>query len=331
MKIINFTLLIVLLAINTALAQKPKIVATTTIISDITSQIAGDKVNVISLVPIGGDPHLFEPIPQDAIKITEADLILMNGLTLEGWLNEFIENSGTKAKVVTTTKGITPIESSAYANSPDPHAWMDASNGIIYAENIKNALVDLDAQNKDFYEKNFADYKIKLEKLNIQIRAMLDSIPQEKRVLITSHDAFQYYGRKYGIRLESILGTSTDAQAQTSDINRLYQVISESKVPAIFIESTINPQTMMQIARDTKIRIGGKLYADSLGQPDTEAGTYIGMLLWNTRNIMNGLLGRMTQEENTTDNNKGSNSNWVFIGIIAILLTGGTWYMFRKV
>lgn len=330
----NYTLTTILIFVSMVVfAQKPKVIATTTIISDITAQIAGDKVAIECLVPVGGDPHLFEPIPQDAIKVSKANLILMNGLTLEGWLKEFIDNSGTKAKTVTTTEGIQAIESTAYANSPDPHAWMDASNGILYAENIKNALVELDGENKDFYEANFKNYKQQLEELDIELQAMIDSIPTDKRVLITSHDAFQYYGRKYNIRLESILGTSTDAEAQTSDINRLYKVINETKVPAIFVESTINPQTMMQIARDTKIRIGGKLYADSLGQPDSEAGTYIGMLRWNTRNIMNALLGRLPLEEEkiTSDNSSGGSMNWIIIGLIGTILIGGTWYMMRKV
>ena len=322
------TIFLLLFFISVYANEKPKVVATTTIIEDITKQLSGDKVEVISLVPVGGDPHLYDPVPQDAVKIANADLILKNGLTLEGWLNEFIENSGTKAQIFTVTEGVKPIESSAYANSPDPHAWMDASNGIIYAENIKKALIAIDGENTADYEAAFEVYKAKLEATGLQIKAMIDSIPADKRILITSHDAFQYYGRKYGLKLESILGTSTDAQAQTSDINRLYKVIKESKVPAIFIESTINPQTMKQIAKDTKIKIGGKLYADSLGAPDSEAGTYIGMLLWNTRNIANELLERVS-ETNTTKEEKSPNSWWLML-IIGILLLGGTFWMFRK-
>ncbi|MGB0861319.1 MAG: metal ABC transporter solute-binding protein, Zn/Mn family, partial [Saprospiraceae bacterium] len=267
----------------------------------------------------------------DAIVISKANLILKNGLTLEGWLNEFIENSGTKATTITVTEGIESIQSSTYANSPDPHAWMDAENGIIYAENIKNALVELDENNAEYYQANFEKYKEKLIEAEVFIKNLIDSIPIERRVLITSHDAFQYYGRKYGLKLESILGTSTDAEAQTSDINRLYSVIKKSGVPAIFIESTINPQTIKQIAKDTKVKIGGKLYADSLGEPESKGGTYIGMLVTNTQSIANALRG-ITNEasEETASKDNSSPTNWVFITIIAVLLIGGAGFMFKK-
>lgn len=313
-------------------ADKPKIVATTTIIADITRQIAEDLVEIKSLVPVGGDPHLYEPVPQDAILIVNANLILKNGFTLEGWLNEFIENSGTKAVVSTVTEGIAPIQSSVYANSPDPHAWMDAENGIVYAENIKNALVGLDPANAVVYETNCDAFKLKLTALNEEIKAMILTIPEGKRVLITSHDAFKYYGRKYGLQLESILGTSTDAQAQTSDINRLYQVIKATKVPAIFIESTINPQKLMQIAKDTKIKIGGKLYADSLGEPDGEAGTYEKMLRYNTQTIVNGLTGKgeLTAEERTTGTGIGMSGGSFLLYVLGGLLVGALWFFVRR-
>jgi ABC-type Zn uptake system ZnuABC Zn-binding protein ZnuA len=331
MKKYTTTLLFAALTLFSWAADKPNIVATTTIIADITYQIAGDKVTITSLVPVGGDPHLYEPIPQDAIVISKADLILKNGLTLEGWLNEFIENSGTKAAVATVTEGIEPIQSSTYANSPDPHAWMDAENGIIYAENIKNALVKLDADHAAEYETAFEKYKESLVETENIIKNLIDSIPADKRILITSHDAFQYYGRKYGLQLESILGTSTDAEAQTSDINRLYSVIKKSGIPAIFIESTINPQTIQQIAKDTKVKIGGKLYADSLGDPESEGGTYTGMLITNTRNIANALRGIVNEnDEKATSSKDSSSSNWIFVGIIAIILVGGAGFMFKK-
>jgi ABC-type Zn uptake system ZnuABC Zn-binding protein ZnuA len=320
-----------LLLVNNLLAvEQPKVVATTTIIYDLTLQIGGDLVEVSSLVPVGGDPHLYEPIPQDAIKIVKANLILMNGLTLEGWLTEFIENSGTKAKVVNTTNGITPINSDAYANSPDPHAWMDAANGITYALNIKNALKEIDPNNAATYENNFMALKTRLEALDKNIREQISSIPKEKRILITSHDAFKYYGRKYGLQLESIQGISTEAQAQTSDISRLYKVIQESKIPAIFIESTINPQTLEQIAKDTKVKIGGKLFADSLGEPDGEAGTYEKMLAFNTKTIVDGLTGKGKLEEVAAPKETGGSSFPLYAILIAGLLIGGAWWMFRK-
>lgn len=319
-------------AIATA-QDKPLVVATTSILQDITQAIAGEHLEVRSLVPIGGDPHLYEPIPQDAVTITAADLILTNGLTLEGWLNEFIANSGTSARVVTTTEGITPIQSATYAGSPDPHAWMDAQNGITYARNIAAALIALDPDHTDAYNAALAAYVARLEEVDADIRAMIANIPEAQRVLITSHDAFQYFGRRYGLRLESILGTSTDAQAQTSDINRLYQVIKKQQVPAIFIESTINPQTMKQIAQDTKVSIGGKLFSDSLGPDDSPAATYIGMLLWNAKTIMDALSieSDLADADDETRPTNNSRARWYLIITGLVLLIGaGLLYTFSK-
>jgi len=240
--------------------------------------IAGGMVNVECIVPIGGDPHLHEPTPRDAQMVNRADLIIKNGLTFEGWLNELIENSGTKAKTVRVTEGIQPIQSAEYENSADPHAWMDASLGLTYIKNIKDALSELDPDNADIYAFNYGVYKTQLEDLDQYIKTAIQKIPAQKRVLITSHDAFQYYGRAYGIRLEAILGTSTDAEAQTSDIIRLNKVIKASNVPALFVESTINPKLLKQLAKDNDIEIGGQLYADSIGDEESPAPTYIDML-----------------------------------------------------
>lgn len=330
-----FLILILALAVHlSAIAQeKPLVVATTSILKDITQSIAGDRVEVRSLVPIGGDPHLYEPIPQDAITITAADLIITNGLTLEGWLTEFIANSGTEAQVIVATEGITPIQSATYAGSPDPHAWMDAQHGITYARNIAAALTALAPADAAAFAESLSAYEARLTEVDADIQAMIDNIPEAQRVLITSHDAFQYFGRRYGLRLESILGTSTDAQAQTSDINRLYQVIQKQRVPAIFIESTINPQTMKQIAQDTKVSIGGKLFSDSLGPDDSPAATYIGMLLWNAKTIMDALSieNDMPEVGSDTDAPNPSRARWYLIITGLVLLIGaGLLYTFSK-
>ena len=186
-------------------------------------------LDVRSVVPIGGDPHIYEPTPGDAQLVAKANLILKNGLTFEGWLNELIENSGTRATVETITEGIKPIESIKYKNSTDPHAWMDASLGLIYIENIKKALIALDPDNADVFEYNYEIYRQQLVAMDTKIATAIQSIPEQQRVLITSHDAFRYYGKRYGVRVEAILGTSTDAEAQTSDIMNLNKVIQEQK------------------------------------------------------------------------------------------------------
>lgn len=301
-----------------------KVTATTTMIADIAQNIAGDKLEVSSIVPTGSDPHTFEPIPADVEKIRQVQLVLMNGLSLEGWMTEFVENSGTKAKVVITTEGIKTIKSATY-DTPDPHAWTDAANGIIYAENIKNAFVELDAANAATYEANFESYKAKLEALDAAVKTAIQSIPEKHRILITSHDAFQYYGQKYGLKMDAILGTSTDAEAQISDFVRVQKAIQETGVPAIFIESTINPQQLQQLAKDNGISIGGKLFADSLDKPEKKAGTYIGMIQANTETIVKGL----TAPKQETVEEEGE-TNWLFTGVIAALLLGGIFFMIRR-
>lgn len=329
MKNILLILLLVDLFVLQGLAQKQlKVVATASMIGDMAKNIGGDAIVVKTIVPIGGDPHIYEPTPADAQLVASADIILKNGLTFEGWLNELIENSGTRAAIITVTTDITPIESVKYKNATDPHAWMDASLGIVYCENIKNALAAADPGNKQMFEFNFGVYKKQLEELDKYIKTQITKIPEQRRILITSHDAFQYYGRRYGIRLESVLGTSTDAEAQTSDMVRLNQVIRENQVPAVFIESTINPKLLEQLARDNKIEIGGKLYADSIGDEQSPAPTYQDMLRYNTDIIVAALI-KAPEKQDVTSKNSGT--TWALYGLIGLLFLGGLFIFIKKV
>lgn len=324
-------LLFCCLIYNITFSQKPKVLATASMISDMTKNIANNFVDVELIVPIGGDPHTYEPTPGDAKKVTNADLVLKNGLTFEGWINELIENSGTKADVVTVTDGIQPIKSDKYSNSVDPHAWMDATLGQKYIENIKNALVKLDPKNKAAYEVNYAKYKKELEATHQHIVDQMYKIPKEQRVLITSHDAFQYFGRKYEVQLEAILGTSTDAEVQTSDIMRLGKVIKEQKVPAVFVESTINPKLLQQLAKDNKVVVGGQLYADSIGDKDSPANSYLNMLRHNANTILAGLsinkktkgFDKIAPLDDSHKMEENNSSNYILYGILGLLFIGG--------
>ncbi len=270
-------------------AEKPKVVASASMIADMATQIAGELIELSTIVPIGGDPHLHEPTPRDAQIISRAQLILVNGLTFEGWIAKLINNSGTQANIVTVTQGLQPLNSIEYANSADPHAWMTAQNGQIYIQNIRDALIHLIPEHKTIIEENYVRYKNKLSELETYISKSIQTIPPAQRVLITSHDAFQYYGRHYGLQLEAIVGISTESEAQTSDIMRVNRVIQEFSIPAIFVESTINPKLIQQIAQDNQITIGGKLFADSLDEPEKPAGSYVGMLKHNTDTIVSAL------------------------------------------
>lgn len=323
-------ILLISLSLNLAAKEKPVVLATASIFADMATNIAGGELEVQNIVPIGGDPHLYEPTPGDAQKVAEADLILKNGLTFEGWLNELIENSGTKAKVVTITEGIEAISSEKYKNSTDPHAWMDAQHGLAYIENVKNALVALDPDNADIFEFNYKIYRQQLEDLDLFIQNEILKIPEAQRILITSHDAFQYYGRRYGIQLESILGTSTDAEEQTSDIIRLNKVIQASQVPAIFVESTINPKLLKQIAKDNDIVIGGELYADSLGDEQSPASTYIDMLKHNTTVIVKALSQPRAIDTTAEEAGEKGLNNFILYAVLGILLIGGFFWLIRK-
>ncbi len=311
--------------------DKKVVVATASMIADMAEIIGGDIVQVECIVPIGGDPHLYDPTPKDANLLNHADLVFKNGLTFEGWLNELIATSGTKANVITVTDGVEAIRSLEYQNATDPHAWMDARNALFYIKNIKEGLVNLLPEHSEAFEKNYLKYKEELVELDRYIREQIAKIPEQKRVLITSHDAFQYYGRAYGITLESVLGTSTDAEAQTSDILRLNKVIKESGVPAIFVETTINPKMLKQVAKDNDIIIGGSLYADSIGDEESPAPTYAAMMRFNTDAIVNALTRtKVAANEGNHEHDQTETSLFakvILFGIIGGLFLGGFFLM----
>lgn len=269
--------------------EKYKVLATASIFSDMTKNIATDKIEVESIVPIDSDPHLYEPTPKDVQTVKAADLILMNGLGFEGWLKKLIDNSGTSAKIVIITTGIEAIQNLSYKNTADPHAWMNVQNGLVYIENIKNALIELDPDGKLEYEFNYGVYKEQLEALDNYVIERISEIPQNQRFLITSHDAFQYYGRRYGLTLEPVLGVSTEAEVQTADIRRIISVIRKNKIPTVFIETTVNPKFLQQVATDIDVSIGGSLFSDSIGDTSSPAPSYYDMIKYNTDTIVEAL------------------------------------------
>ena len=294
-------------------SQKPLVVASASMFSDMAANIGGDLIETATIVPIGGDPHIYEPTPGDVRLLLKANLILQNGMTFEGWITELIKNSGSLADVVTITEGIEPIVSAQHQNAVDPHAWMEPINGKIYALNIKNALIKLLPQHADQIDVQYQKYDAELDALDQYIRQNISKIDTSKRILITSHDSFHYYGRRYGMRLESVLGTSTDADVRTSDLMRLNDVIQQHKIPVVFIESTINPKLLVQLAKDNKIEVGGKLYSDSLGDKDSPANTYINMIRQNTDVIVAGLTKTVTSGTNEKEKSSGSGFPWIWI------------------
>ena len=315
------TLILTFCSFTSVMAQdKLKVVSSASMMYDMVENIAGDLVENKVIVPIGGDPHLYDPTPSDAILVNNADYIIINGLTFEGWILELIANSGTTAVVDTVTNGVKAIQSGKYANAYDPHAWMDVSNGLVYIKNIKDGLIKLDPSNASTYEQNYEAYKAKLESLDKYIEDRIKEIPDGKRVLITSHDAFAYFGKRYGLRLEAIQGMSTEAEAQTSDVIRIVNVIKETQVPAIFVESTINPKLIQQIAKDNNVVIGGELFADSIGDEESGGNSYYGMLKKNTDTIVDALKGeKISETKYTHESSKG----WLLYTLMGVLFLIG--------
>lgn len=316
-KLIKSFIFFVLISVSSF--GQEKIVATASIMQDIVQNIAGIDIQVESIVPIGGDPHIYDPTPSDAALISQSKVIFINGLTFEGWLGKLIDNSGTSAEIVLMTKDIQPIESLKYKNSADPHAWMDVINAVKYAENAKDGLIRIYPEQKTEFEQNFKIYRDCLMELHEWVHNQIQRIPESHRYLVTSHDAFQYYGRQYGIELVALLGTTTDAEIQTSDVLRVNKIIKEKELPAIFIESTINPKLMKQLAQDNNVQIGGELFADSLSDKDGPASSYIKMIKHNTNTIVQALRSKnISDAKQTNDNSTKTLLYWLIPLLIMI-------------
>ncbi|MFZ1378288.1 MAG: zinc ABC transporter substrate-binding protein [Saprospiraceae bacterium] len=305
------------LTIQLSYSQKINVIATASMWADMAKVIGGDMIDVSSIVPVGSDPHLYEPTPSDIGKIKSADLIFINGLTFESWLTKLINNISEEKKIVLLTKNIAPITSTEHKGATDPHAWMDVENGISYALEICKALQKIDPFHEREFQFNFDIYKKQLEELHIYIKSRFDLIPKNKKVLITSHDAFQYFGRKYGLEIFSLLGVSTDADVQTNDLIKINEIIRLRNIPAIFIESTINPKIMQGIRSENNVKIGGKLYADSIGDENSEASTYLKMMKYNTDIISNALSNSSSDD---TRNNMQSKSRWIIPFLISFYI-----------
>jgi ABC-type Mn2+/Zn2+ transport system ATPase subunit/ABC-type Zn uptake system ZnuABC Zn-binding protein ZnuA len=274
---------------DTVFGARPRVLATINIIADMAAHVAGPHLEINSLLPAGTDPHTYEPTPKDARVVSEADLILKNGLHLEGWLDKLIASAGSGIPVGEVTRLVAPIRSADYQNSYDPHAWMTLANARLYVQAITSIFSEQFPGFKHSFKENAARYLAEIEATELKIRAMTESIPPKKRFLITSHDAFRYFSRAYGFEVASIMGTSTDADVSLLDINHLIHMVKANQVPAIFVEMAINPKILSQLASDLGIAIGGKLYTDSFGPKGSEADNYLKMMIFNAKTITSAL------------------------------------------
>jgi len=284
-------------AAQDARAPKLNAVATTSIIADLVRNVGGDRIEVRALVGANGDAHVYAPTPGDAKEIAAAKVVFVNGLGLEGWLTRLVTASGTKAPMVVVTKGITPIRMADEAHPGrtviDPHAWQSVADAKIYVANIRDGLDAVDPAGKAVYDANAQAYLVKLDDLEKDVRTAIAGIPAERRKIITTHDAFGYFGVAYGMSFIAPEGLSTDSEPSAKDVANIIRQIRKQKIPAVFLENVTDPRLMEQIARETGAAVGGKVYSDALSEPSGPAATYIDMMRHNVREFAKALGGRV--------------------------------------
>jgi zinc/manganese transport system substrate-binding protein len=271
-------------------AGKVKAVASFSILGDMVAQVGGDRVDVVTLVGPNGDAHVFSPTPADAKALASADVFFVNGLGFEGWIERLKKSSGFEGEVVVASKGVKPLRMEGeHGETADPHAWQDLANGKIYVANIRDGLIAADPDGKSVYEANAAKYLDAIAKEERAVKAALNALPAARRTIITSHDAFDYFGAAYGLEIIAPQGVSTDSEASARDVAEIIRQIRQAKVPAVFIETITDPRLLDQIARETGAKIGGALYSDALSEPDGPAPTYLDMFRHNVEAITQAL------------------------------------------
>jgi len=267
-----------------------KVVATTTQIGALAKAVAGDKVQLSTLLQAGASAHDYEPDPSALKKISAAKLVLKNGIGLDDWLDKSIKSAGGADSVIVVTKGIVTAKRSA-GDEDDPHVWHDPKNARIMLDNIVEALSAADPANAAAFKANGAAYNLKLDAVDKEVRSLIDSIPPANRKMVTNHDAFGYFLRAYGLTFVGavIPSTSSEAQPSAKDLASLQDLIRREGVKAIFAEEEIDPKVAREISKDTGVKIIDNLYADSLGKPGTGADTVDGMILSNAKKIAEAL------------------------------------------
>ena len=280
------------LLMNPAQAQGTgDVVASMSIIADLVQQVGGARVSVASLVGPGGDAHVFQPSPADARRVAQARALFVNGLGIEGWLPRLVQASGGKATVVTVSTGVKPIRDDAEggAHGVDPHAWQDVGNAKLYVENIRAALTEVDPAGEAEYAQRAKDYSASLDQLDADIRAGIATIPAARRRIITSHDAFGYFAKAYGLTFIAPQGVSTESEASSRDVARIIRQIKAEKIPAVFLENISDPRLMSQVARETGAKLGARVFSDSLSEKDGPAPTYASMMRHNLNAFVEAL------------------------------------------
>lgn len=318
------------------------IATSTSIISDIVKNISKNLysdgstvIQVKSIIPTGSDPHTYEPVSGDIHELIKSKIIFINGLHLEGWIDKSLRANKLMDKTVIVSEGVDALGSEEFANSQDPHAWTIANNGKIYAKNIATALEKIFPDRLSVIRSNLKIYQAKLDSVHRYVKNQTAILPPGKRHLVTTEDAFRYFAREYGWKVHSVLGTTTEAEPRTEDINQLHETIIKTGVNAIFIESTLNPKLLTQIATDAGVKIGGKLFSDSISDSiwiqipsysndRVQLGSYEGMLVSNIHTIITSLHGASTGSNPENHTNQDSTYFWV---IILLFMIGAFFYV----
>ena len=267
-------------------ADKVKAVASFSILGDMVSQVGGDRVEVVTLVGPDGDAHVYEPTPADAKNLAGAAILFVNGLGFEGWMDRLEKSSGFKGKVVVASTGVkarTMVEEEGGKPETitDPHAWQSLANGKLYVGNIRDGLIAADPDGKSVYEANAAKYLGEIMQEDDAVKAALATLSKDRRKLITSHDAFGYFGAAYGLEIIAPEGVSTESEASAQDVAKIIRQIKAEHIPAVFMENITDHRLLDQIASETNAKIGGELYTDALSGADGPAGTYLDMFRHN--------------------------------------------------
>jgi zinc/manganese transport system substrate-binding protein len=266
--------------------QRLNVVASFSILGDFVQNVGGERVSVTTLVGPDGDVHVYTPAPADAKKVADAKLLVINGLGLEGWLPRLVQSSGSKAAIAVATAGIAPLKVGAAA---DPHAWQSVADAKIYVANIRDALTAADPAGVEIYRANAEAYLAKLDALDREVRGAIAQIPENRRKVISTHDAFGYFAAAYGIDFIAPLGVSTESEPSARDIAGIITQVRTSGIPAVFLENISDPRLIRRIAAETGARIGGTLYSDSLTAEKGEAPTYIELVRHNIKALTSAL------------------------------------------
>lgn len=277
-------------------AEKFKVVTTFTVIADMARNVAGEAAEVESITKPGAEIHNYAPTPGDIRRAQGAQLILWNGLNLERWFEKFFQNLNDVPGVV-VSEGIEPIGISEgpYEGKPNPHAWMSPDNALIYVDNIRDALAEHDPANAETYKANAEAYKKTIEAAVAPIRAKLETIPADKRWLVSSEGAFSYLARDFGLRELYLWPINADQQGTPKQVRKVIDAVRENKIPAVFSESTVSDKPARQVARETGAHYGGVLYVDSLSEADGPVPTYVDLLKVTSDTIRKGLEEGLSQ------------------------------------